>query len=81
MRTAEVTATLDLMKRINAGDGSQIGRENMRRDEKKGKVDFLENWKGRVNMVKDVTMAGHSFGGATTVRFLFSSSSLSCVFD
>ena len=27
-----------------------------------------ESWKGRVQCDKDVTLSGHSFGGATAVR-------------
>lgn len=68
MRTAEITAVLDVLKRIQSGDGGKVEDENMRRVQ--GAKFDLGSWKGRIDMVKEVAMAGHSFGGATTVSFV-----------
>lgn len=65
MRLAEITSVLSLMQRLNDGDGGAVAKENRRKEYGEGKS--LEGWKGRIDMEKEVTMAGHSFGGATTV--------------
>lgn len=66
MRLAEVQSVLEIMSRINAGDGADVAAKNRRR-EQDGEKDLV-NWKGRIDLIKEVVMAGHSFGGATTVR-------------
>lgn len=70
MRLAEVDAVLKVMKRINDGEGAEVAALNRRR-EPEGEKDLV-NWKGRIDLKKEVTMAGHSFGGATLVRVSFS---------
>lgn len=65
MRLAEISSVLTLMQRLNDGDGAAVAKENRRKEYGEGKS--LEGWKGRIDMEKEVTMAGHSFGGATTV--------------
>lgn len=61
------------LRRLNAGEGASLARENRRKDlGGEGVVGkWLEGWKGRIDLEREVTMAGHSFGGATTVRPLF----------
>ncbi|GAA5995159.1 uncharacterized protein JCM10292_004570 [Rhodotorula paludigena] len=71
-RLAEISAVLHHLRRLNAGEGAAIARENRRKDlggeEVVGK--WLEGWKGRIDLEHEVTMAGHSFGGATTIQVL-----------
>lgn len=69
MRLAEISSVLDVLKRVNDGEGAAVSREN-RRASSTGAAD-LSSWTGRIDLKREVTMAGHSFGGATTVR-LFS---------
>lgn len=70
LRVSEVAAALDVLNRINDGEGAAVARENRRTD--LGGKDvvgrYLPEWKGRIDL-ENVTMAGHSFGGGTTVRF------------
>lgn len=65
MRTAEISQVSNILKGIQNGEGGKIEDENLRRV--KGVKFDLGSWKNRIDMVKEVTMAGHSFGGATTV--------------
>lgn len=68
-RLAEISALLHHLRRLNAGEGAAIARENRRRDHGEGTVGrWLEGWKGRIALDGEMVMAGHSFGGATTVR-------------
>ncbi|BGP21513.1 1-alkyl-2-acetylglycerophosphocholine esterase [Rhodotorula toruloides] len=68
MRLAEISSVLSLMQRLSNGDGAAVARENRRKEYGEGKT--LEGWKGRIDLEKEVTMAGHSFGGATTIQVL-----------
>ncbi|GAA5898664.1 hypothetical protein JCM6882_000890 [Rhodosporidiobolus microsporus] len=75
MRLAEIRETLALLSRINDGDGAAVAAENRRKDYGgEGVVGkWLPAWKGRVGM-DEMVMAGHSFGGATTIQALRASS-------
>lgn len=64
MRLAEIDEVLALVSRINDGDGAAIAAANLREQGR-----YLLFWKGRID-VKNVVMAGHSFGGATTLQAL-----------
>lgn len=70
LRVSEVAAALEVLNRINDGEGAAVACENRRTDlggkEVVGR--YLPEWKGRIDFA-NVTMAGHSFGGGTTVRF------------
>ncbi|KAM7219285.1 platelet-activating factor acetylhydrolase [Rhypophila decipiens] len=75
MRLAEIEEAFFVMGMIQSGHGSQVAEQNLR---KKGNIgsssrglDGLNwgEWKGRLYM-SDVTLMGHSFGGATTVQAL-----------
>ncbi|GAA5852926.1 hypothetical protein JCM9279_000080 [Rhodotorula babjevae] len=71
-RLAEVSALLHHLHRLNAGEGVAVARENRRVDERR-KDELgrrLEGWKGRVGLEGKMVMAGHSFGGATTIQVL-----------
>lgn len=68
MRTAEISAALSLFARLNNGEGIEVTKENRRKSASLSQ-EFLASWKGRVDLEKEVTMAGHSFGGATTVCY------------
>ena len=65
MRAAEVKATLEVVRRLNTGEGGELAKENRRAPAGAGGDAGLPLWKGRLSA--DATMAGHSFGGATTV--------------
>ncbi|GAA6031868.1 hypothetical protein JCM8097_003310 [Rhodosporidiobolus ruineniae] len=67
LRLAEVREALTILERLNAGNGAAIAAENRRGGEGVGK--WLEGWKGRVGL-EEAVMAGHSFGGATTIQAL-----------
>ncbi|KWU46693.1 alpha/beta-hydrolase [Rhodotorula sp. JG-1b] len=71
LRVSEVAAALDVLNRINDGEGAAVARENRRTD--LGGKDvvgrYLPEWKGRIDL-ENVTMAGHSFGGGTTLEAL-----------
>ncbi|GAA5859562.1 hypothetical protein JCM8547_006142 [Rhodosporidiobolus lusitaniae] len=71
MRLAEIQSTLSLLKRINDGEGGAVAAENRRKDYGgEGVVGkWLAGWKGQIAMDQFV-MAGHSFGGATTIQVL-----------
>lgn len=68
LRVSEVAAALDVLRRVDAGDGAAVARENRRKDLGGDGVvgRYLPDWKGRIDF-QNVTMAGHSFGGGTTV--------------
>lgn len=72
LRLAEVKATLDVLTRINEGEGEKVEGENEREGAHgKGAMPIhLARWAGRLGMGKELTMAGHSFGGATTLQVL-----------
>ncbi|GAA6006437.1 hypothetical protein JCM10207_004935 [Rhodosporidiobolus poonsookiae] len=71
MRLAEVEEVLTLVRRLNDGEGAAIAAENRRKDYGgEGVVGkWLAGWKGRIAM-DELVMAGHSFGGATTIQVL-----------
>jgi len=81
LRQAEISSLLSILSRINEGDGPSLELLNRRRNPSNSPFDF-EGWKGRLNL-DDTVMAGHSFGGATTVRLtlslLYQSSSTSLI--
>ncbi|KIW08637.1 uncharacterized protein PV09_00593 [Verruconis gallopava] len=75
MRLAEVEEAYKILKKLTAGHGEQIAKENLRRKGFKGSssrglegIDW-SRWKG-VFHLDQVTMLGHSFGAATTVNVL-----------
>ncbi|GAA5992008.1 hypothetical protein JCM10908_000694 [Rhodotorula pacifica] len=71
LRVSEVAAALDVLQRINNGEGSAVAQENRRKDlGGEGVVGkYLPDWKGRIDF-ENVAMAGHSFGGGTTLEAL-----------
>ncbi|KPV78352.1 uncharacterized protein RHOBADRAFT_40898 [Rhodotorula graminis WP1] len=71
-RLAEVSALAHHLRRLNAGEGAAVARENRRvADREKDELGKrLERWKGRVGLDGEMVMAGHSFGGATTIQVL-----------
>lgn len=69
MRLAEVRCVLDVMKRINDGDGEKVMAENRRSRRGEGTATQLAHWAGRLDLEKPI-MTGHSFGGATTLQVL-----------
>ncbi|BGP12604.1 hypothetical protein JCM10213_008741 [Rhodosporidiobolus nylandii] len=71
LRLAEIESVLALMRRLNAGEGAAMAAENRRKDNGgEGTVGkWLPLWEGRVDLGR-VVMAGHSFGGATTIQAL-----------
>lgn len=75
MRLAELEEAYAVMKQICSGKGADIAARNVRYKGAIGAsshgldgVDWA-SWDGRVHL-DNVTMAGHSFGGATTVEVL-----------
>ncbi|TDZ32287.1 Platelet-activating factor acetylhydrolase [Colletotrichum trifolii] len=75
MRMAEMEEAYRILGRINSGRGHEVEATNLRR---KGNVAsssqgltgiMWEDWKGRM-FLENVTIMGHSFGGATTVETL-----------
>ncbi|KAH8906035.1 hypothetical protein BR93DRAFT_855987, partial [Coniochaeta sp. PMI_546] len=73
MRLAEIEEAHHVLTMINEGRGDEVQKVNLR---KKGNVGSSskgldgidwQDWKGRLHM-ENVTMAGHSFGGATSVQ-------------
>ncbi|KAM0755747.1 hypothetical protein T439DRAFT_11609 [Meredithblackwellia eburnea MCA 4105] len=71
LRLAEVDAALGILRRIDGGEGSIVGAECTRRQKGLGDDLGLGLWKDRIDWTK-CFMAGHSFGGATTVRLFVS---------
>lgn len=80
MRLAEIEEALHILSvHINTGDKDRfIARSNLRRKPNRGSssrgldgIDWARDWAGRLRLGDgDVTMMGHSFGGATTVQCL-----------
>ena len=76
MRVAEVKETYEVMQRLARGEGEALARENVRICGAKGfsssgsapPVDW-SFWQNHFQAETDVTLAGHSFGGATVVSF------------
>lgn len=71
MREAEIEEAHEVMKLLNDGRGSELMKQNLRpseRERQQGAVDW-SRWEGRIH-TQEVTMVGHSFGAATTVRVL-----------
>jgi len=75
MRMAEIEEAYYLLREINDGRGAVVARANLR---KKGNVASSsrglegidwDDWAGRM-LLDNVTIMGHSFGGATTVQCL-----------
>ncbi|BGP44694.1 hypothetical protein JCM10450v2_000508 [Rhodotorula kratochvilovae] len=70
-RLAEISALLHHLRRINGGEGAAVAAENRRKDHGGKRVGrWLEGWKGRIGLEGEMVMAGHSFGGATTIQVL-----------
>jgi len=75
MRLAEIEEAYHVLTMIGEGRGEEVKKANLR---KKGTVggsskglDGIDwqDWKGRLHL-ESVTMAGHSFGGATAVQVI-----------
>lgn len=84
LRVAEVDEAYYLMTEIQAGRGNELKKQNLRRTGRAGAsslglegVDFRA-WVDRIHM-DNVSMVGHSFGSATTVEMLRSSSQYSYI--
>ncbi|ETN42641.1 uncharacterized protein HMPREF1541_01798 [Cyphellophora europaea CBS 101466] len=63
-RQAEVEQTIRVLREINDGHGEKVFASNSRKEGRD-----LKHWKGRLNM-KEVTMAGHSFGATLALQAL-----------
>ncbi|KAB5549863.1 platelet-activating factor acetylhydrolase [Coniochaeta sp. 2T2.1] len=75
MRVGEIEEAYHVLTMINDGRGGEVREVNQR---KKGTVGSSskglegidwQDWKGRLHL-ENVTMAGHSFGGATSVQVI-----------
>lgn len=76
MRLAEIREVHRVVGLLNAGRGEEVARDNLRCKGNRGSssrgldgVDWAA-WKGRLQLDRDVTAMGHSFGGTTTIRLL-----------
>lgn len=75
MRLEEIEEVIYILQVINDGGGDNIAGRNLRRKGNVGSsshgLDGIDwaTWRGRMNL-QDITMMGHSFGGATTVQVL-----------
>lgn len=75
MRMAEIEEAYYLLREINAGRGDDVAKANLRRKGNVGSsskgLDGIEwdQWASRM-WLDNVTIMGHSFGGATTVQCL-----------
>ncbi|KAK4239074.1 platelet-activating factor acetylhydrolase, isoform II-domain-containing protein [Achaetomium macrosporum] len=75
MRLAEIEEAFYVLDLINSGNGEEVYRKNLRKRSNIGSssvgldgIDW-QDWVGRLDL-GNVTMMGHSFGGATTVQAL-----------
>ncbi|KAK1783687.1 platelet-activating factor acetylhydrolase, isoform II-domain-containing protein [Copromyces sp. CBS 386.78] len=75
MRCAEIQEAYYVLGMINNGQGEEVARRNLRKKGNKGSsskgligIDW-EDWTGRLYL-NNVTMMGHSFGGATAAQVL-----------
>ncbi|KAI4864882.1 platelet-activating factor acetylhydrolase, isoform II-domain-containing protein [Hypoxylon rubiginosum] len=75
MRTAEVQEAYSVLELLNSGQGDFILKNNLRKKGNAGSsskglqgIDWSD-WKGKL-FLQNVTMMGHSFGGATTVEIV-----------
>jgi platelet-activating factor acetylhydrolase len=73
MRMAEIEEAYYILELINSGQGKKVTDMNLRRKGNMGAssrgldgIDW-DDWRGRVH-TENVTIMGHSFGGATTVQ-------------
>ena len=76
MRLAEIREVHRVVGLLNEGRGDEVAKANLRRKGNRGSssrgldgVDWAP-WKGRLQLDRDVTAMGHSFGGTTTIRLL-----------
>ncbi|GAA5993866.1 hypothetical protein JCM5350_006823 [Sporobolomyces pararoseus] len=73
MRQTEILQTLEILHRINKGDNpkelEQLNRRRHHRHDSREMFEW-ENWKGKLDLENNLVMAGHSFGGATTIQIL-----------
>ncbi|GAA5950961.1 hypothetical protein JCM3765_004641 [Sporobolomyces pararoseus] len=72
-RKNEIFQTLEILNRINeTGDTTkELERSNLRRRNRSDSLLFeWKNWKGKLDLKNNLIMAGHSFGGATTIEIL-----------
>ena len=73
LRLAELEEAYHIMSCICAGEGESLDQLNLRGQESMGGNPFglagvdWAGWKGRIDL-DHVTLAGHSFGGATVVE-------------
>ncbi|KAK4054882.1 hypothetical protein OIV83_000806 [Microbotryomycetes sp. JL201] len=67
MRYEEIRQVLRVFERINNGEGDKVAHENLRKT--KGSEMWLPQWRDKIDLQKPC-MAGHSFGGATTLQIL-----------
>ncbi|KAK3949530.1 platelet-activating factor acetylhydrolase, isoform II-domain-containing protein [Pseudoneurospora amorphoporcata] len=75
LRCAEIQEAYYVLGMINNGQGEEVARRNLRKKGNKGSsskgligIDW-EDWTGRLYL-NNVTMMGHSFGGATAAQVL-----------
>lgn len=68
MRLAEVTETLGVLRRLDAGDGADVARGNRCRNVQGRAEEWLPAWRDRLDLTDRVVIAGHSFGAATAVN-------------
>ncbi|KAJ9132016.1 Platelet-activating factor acetylhydrolase [Pleurostoma richardsiae] len=75
MRFAEIEEAYKALRMINEGRGEEVATANLRRKGNKGASSRglegiqWDEWAGRLHL-ENVTVAGHSFGGATAVQIL-----------
>ncbi|KAK4128895.1 phospholipase A2 [Parathielavia appendiculata] len=75
MRLAEIEEAFRALDLINSGKGSEVRRDNLRKPGNVGSSSMgledieWENWVGRLDL-ENITIMGHSFGGATAVQAL-----------
>ncbi|KAH7375231.1 platelet-activating factor acetylhydrolase [Plectosphaerella cucumerina] len=75
MRMAEIEEAYHILGEINSGRGESVAESNMRKkgfvgSSSKGLIGIdWDEWSGRM-LLDNVTMMGHSFGGATVIQCL-----------